>query len=859
MDEVRYGPVRIRISGDEVRGRSYLPRAMQMLRRAQERQRLGQLNVLRDHQSLDDDSYCYVVLGGGMATLHIIAGHAEADGDADVEINATPDFVSGVIAGGTIRAGEGGVELLHEFHPTQACIENYRPKEGRRHPFPFTGSFQPLQRLAVKPADEFAAELGSGSSAGGRENSQYVKLKPTMFTGAMRGLVQALMGFGKQRRKGNRQISLYERFGVADEPSAAPARPSAFASDTAKKGLQIRYDWKWARSHGLVAAADGRRWIIEIGINGVLAMPLPLHEATTTAEFAERVEEAGDVDAQKLLELYGGFPSGEPFPTGLDAWVRAGRVLRLLTREQMRPFYDHIGYSTVMGWAFNLSGTEAHNTAYRYADDGYQRGVHYCVSVGVGPTRVLKPSPLGQAYRQKLLPLRGNRDYPAIEAVLWKCDRLTASDVAGLQWSAGSIPALYRAIDALELPPMATGNAHLSRVSEGVLYHPGKTGNLIKFPEPAIGLLVSHDMRRERHAVGDPRCDTTVHVFFAGDELKWVRYFREPRSGGESLDDDYEQCMYVGSWHQHEETGGKSIPTAFYTSDFDDRIETSPSVSDTTVIGTDEGYAHVFLNDCLPWPIHATMGRSKRFKRVTTTKRVTDGWMQTGIAVPFHDREAYYYALQTTDGGGSDSRSVGYFQLEDPWSYRTWRVLGGWNNSKTPHPDGCGIGMTTRTVMNPGHTHGYCIDFEPNQINGAGVYKPTTCSDYADTGPWAGLCDNAESMLYYVAPPESESSFETSKPAGRYVVWLVNSSDHGQIKAAQVESLYFGLWPLISPDNGNPDQSADQYLEVTGNALGTANAMRYTVNINEKSRLIGRPDWSGMESGALTFVGVVNG
>lgn len=396
MAGVRYGPVRVRISGDEARGRDYLPRAMKLLRLTQERQRLGSLNVLGSQAPLDDDAYCYVVLAGGMANLHIVAGHGGMEESVDMELSRAPDFVSGVIKDGhivevpaTIR--RPAYQTLSQFRPTLACIAVYRPAKGKRNPYEFAAAFQQVERLAVEPAQEFS--MLRNQSMNGPTFSQYTQLKPTMYSGAMRQVVQALMGFGRQRNSGRRQISLYERYSLEGGAPADTANPT-YAREVARQGLQIRYDWRFARTHGIAAGADGTRWLVEVGVNGVLAMPLPLHPATTDPKFRERLDEAGDVDALALVDTFGGFPTGEPFPPGLEAWIRAGRVQRLLTREDMAPFYDYNPYSSVMGWAFNLRGDEAHNTAWRMGEDGFQRGVHYAIAFNIG---ALRRPPLTQA------------------------------------------------------------------------------------------------------------------------------------------------------------------------------------------------------------------------------------------------------------------------------------------------------------------------------------------------------------------------------------------------------------------------------------------------------------------------------
>lgn len=871
--DVRYGPARVTFSGDPERAHGHLATALHRLRTTQERQRLGGLNVLGGQWRLDEDSYCYVVLAGGIAAVHIVAGYAdEAAEPAPAKPAVVPDFLSGVVRNGYIRDVAATDEVpahktLESFRPTRACAMAYDQRDG--------GGYRNVDRLAVEPWTAFD-ELRNEEPP--PVYSQYVKLKPTMYSGTMRRVVQALMGFGRQRTTGSgdklREISLYDRYpGEADAgTSAAPAK---YAKDVAKQGLQIRYDWRFARTHGITRAADGRLWLVEIGVsNGILAMPLPLHPMTTTPEFADWIasrpvpvghahERANDPAVATMLEWFGGLPTGEAFPPGaeIDAWVRAGRVLRLATHEDLAPFYAHTAYSSAMGWAFNLRGDEAHNTANRVGDDGFLRGVHYMVALGIGPTQeVDEPNGAGEL-AERLAILRNAKPEPpaGLDAAIWKCRRLTPEQVREARRLHGI--ELFAFVDAIEAPPLATGHGGLHKVSEGYLYQPGRTGNLVKFPEPAIGLLVSVDMRAELvHADIDPRSDTTVHVFFAGNELKWVKYFRDPRPGVAAvIEDDYEPCMYVGSWHRHQESGGRQILPALYSNDFDDRMETSPSVTDTTIKGTDLGYYGKFVTDCLPWLPHAWFWREKRFRRETVTRSVTDGRMGTGVAVPFQDREAYYYAVHERDGGRTYSRGVSYLNLRDPWDYRTFRVFGGYTSDHAAHPDGCGIGPQARTVMKPGHFSGLCRDFSDDEIEGDAVYRPGGCSDFADEGPWSSLCVNADAERYFIPAPPTESEFVATPPAGHYDIWLVSSSGFGPLRVAQEDSLYFGMWPLISPFNGNAEISADQSIATTSNALGAAQSIRYQVNLNDSLEVRGIPNWPEMASGALTYIGVIDG
>ena len=183
----------------------------------------------------------------------------------------------------------------------------------------------------------------------------------SMYSGKMAKLVQLLMGYGRTK-----SISIDET--------------------TKIDGVQIKYDYRWNRSHGVVTAADDKPWLIEISsANGVIAMPLPMTSYKISNSSAQDV-------LQEAKLLFGGLPSGATFKTGveLEDLITEGSVVRLMSSTELDDFYSKSGLCQDMGWSFNDSGSEAHNMAF-YTGATYRgfpgyRACHYKIDIAIGST-----------------------------------------------------------------------------------------------------------------------------------------------------------------------------------------------------------------------------------------------------------------------------------------------------------------------------------------------------------------------------------------------------------------------------------------------------------------------------------------
>lgn len=867
MEQQHFGVANIAISGDEEKGLAYVIEAQALLRIALEQMRVRQITQFSMQRRFSDDVYCYVVCAAGLNMVRIVAGYGESPQGPGEPLKYPvdiPDFLSGAVNNGLLQtvtppAPAQPYDVMSQFHPTLACAKLLSMPQ----------NFQTVKRLTVEPYDDFQGDLSAPEDSPQRY-SQYRKLKPTMYSGRMKRVVQVLMGFGKQEVDGNRETSIYDSTDPKPKSKKKPPALTTYQKDVQKKGLQIRYDWRFMRTHGITTAADGRLWLVEVGITqGVLAYPLPLNAKTQDPTFRDKLTKMGDTAGLAVLDELGGWPTGETLPEAeqVDAWVRAGKLLRLCSADDMGVFYNLASaYGSWMGWAFSLDGGEAHNTGYYYDSDGVMHGVHYMVPLSIGGTTDPEDHPERKAMVAGFEAIR-SKNPDTVDAAKFKVNRLDDFDYGVLlevfnATNNGPQLALDQ-IDAMTLPPIAAGNAHLSKVMDGYLYNASKTGNLIKFPEPEIGLLLSVQMRpnsaRAMRVGSAKRCDTTVHVHFRENELKWVKYYRDPDGSGVQggTTNDYEECMYVGTWTSHTDSGTLKVTNALYSNDMDDRAEYPAGSSDTKIVSIDMGYSSIQVADDIMFPAYGHATRYKRFKRTTTTKTITGQGLNTGIIVPFYDREAYYYASYLTDQGSSTSIAYQYTYLTDPYSCNTWRnfpgyigtwygtpgVDGGWWLAKAvQHPNGCG-GVTARTVWaNPT----------------APIYSPTDCGDYADSGPWCFVCDNIDNMMYQIPEPPLPPDTNVSPPVAAHLKVFLCATDGPILTFMNDAPSSFGQWPLHSPD-ANDGISSDQYAECTHNAMGGADVMRYSTNVNAGLTVRGAPDWPGIESGTLTFVGVVDG
>jgi len=828
----------ISFEGDEIEARKHVKMARKCMDAL--RAKLGNSGAVTasTQMRVSDHAYVIALVGPGIAKAVIVAGYTAQPVDDSYRrsISDVPDFLSGVAIRSRIVTDDAGVRSMEQFWPTAACALAFALPTAPSN----------VARLAVEPDSALEGQWKEPST--GLVPAQTLRVVPTMYTGRMRQVVQFLLGFGIEpdRSRYDRVPPLLARYGADAERQVVPL----YERQVAQAGRRVLYDWSFARTHGITVAADNALWLIEISVQrGVQAMPLPLNELTQDPRFREKLVAIGDDAGITALELFGAWPTGETFPTGdaLTQARRAGLVIELLAPDELDPMYDnYTAYSTAMGWSFDARGREAHATAWRYADDRIQRGAWFSVRITIGATVAVDEPPEAISVMRRI-----QRQAVGEDERRWlhaKARRMSRSQCqAVLQES--SAAASLETLRAIELEPAAPASATFVRVQEGPLYWPGKYQPWIQFPEPRLGYCVSHQMRQQfgPAIANPPRCDTVVHVLHQGEQLRTVRFLYDPRPAVAPDIDTFEECTYEGEWETIATSGTTTVQPTMVTSDVDDRTEAAPAEQRTSLRSTAIGYTSVTLVDDIAYPPHGNMARMRSFIQRYRTSTKNDPSVAGVIRVPFFDRSAYYYAFGRFYGTDIAIEGWNYTQLPDPTSYSTWRNFPGYtaysgNVPISEHPAGCGA-VSTRTVW-------------------AEHRAQFACMDNADQGPWASVCDNADSLAYQSQlPPLPQTVVTDRSGVGLLRVQLFNDSQQSPIAvvtepAIDTHTWAFQQWFATSPD---PETFEKQYIAATCNTLGDRIQTVYSADPNGETRIAGAPMHDAMLNAQCTYVGVVDG
>lgn len=697
---------------------------------------ISNLEHQRRVKNLPDSGYVIVQNMGGLLKAITYKGSQnnifENDGLAKIYV---PMLYSGVITKAIVKTEDGkvGITLTETTRRrlTGYDPENIAPKEVE------------LERFKIEYSHKF--QYFKPKLTGIYTFTQYAKQRPTWYSGAMAELVQITGGYGRQDVNNladhpfeKAQINIPSRVieKIIEELDAV--RLPGYTGIPNTEG-QFQYDYKFSLSHAVSFDTDNKPWLVQIDGSGVYVMPLPIIPATTTVAFREYIEEVNDDEILKILDRFGGMPSGEAFPTGaaFQSWRRAGVIIKVCETSE---FYSNRELYAACGWSFNRRGNEAFNTCVHDLPSFLKEVYSYKLKLNLsacneqGRLRKINVSGVHASeisnYLSKLINLLP-RNEDKTRAILYKLRRVPAEDIYQR-----ALTSLYDPLgvtsndvdywDNLEINPIANHTGNLARVSSGYLYHPGinPTGmGALKFPELSGQGCESVPIIEPQYKGLAVKCDTIVFGCYVDDALKVIKYFYDERRFYKKEESTFENVMIVGSWDKTTTTGTTGLMGCFYTSDFDDRQESPEVTTYTKIVGKDLGYGNPVYSTPPILYMTGSLSRSRYYTHQTTTKSTRGFSLSNAVCVPVFNRDGFLYAYQESIGSETSSEKLERRAMADPTSYRLWCY------DSIFHYIGSG-----------GPYLG-----EPRSKDGTPVYvdrmnyNPTEYSDYADSGNWFNL------------------------------------------------------------------------------------------------------------------------
>lgn len=651
--------------------------------------------------------------------------------------------------------------------------------------------------------------------------TQYVKQRPTWYSGAMAEVMQVVGGYGRQRIEElpegdleRARMLIPERYMRRVREQIGNVRLPGYTGFPDEEG-QFKCEYGASQCNAVAFDAANSPWLLQINARGVYAMPLPVVPATTADAFREYVTDVGDDELLKLLDRFGGLPTGEAFPlsTGdFEAWRRAGVIIKVC---DVADFYSLNAMYAACGWSLNSRGSEGFNTGWTYDASGLMQVHGYKLTLALAPApnqgrlgntwHFDNPSESARlnAYLSRIYGALSGDDARAL-AIKYKIRRVSAADILARAQNANGADLDYW--ENLELPPIAAHQGRVSRVASGPFYWPSKVPQscrLLKFPELTGQGCESFLHISPDYAGGAVRCDTVVFGCYVEDQLRVIKYFIDERQFQQETRSTFEQYMIVGQWEKTETSGMSGLMGHFYTTDFDDRQEQPPVSVHTNIIGTDMGYGQPAYHTPGVLFCVGSLSRTRYYMHRTKVSTTQSFSIDVATLVPVFERDCLLYAYQDHTGGRSLQESTSRGGVPDPTSYQLWcydsifHYLGQTNNGNQGFPRSVnGVPVYVDTL----------------------VYSPTEISDFADSGNWfnlppggfldvTGVCGpytyrgsvhNAGGVVIGGEAPGFEPySNTTNYPAessGRLSVCL-DTAGAGQVNQGMPHSWYWGFSP----------------------------------------------------------------
>ncbi|MFH7764603.1 hypothetical protein [Acinetobacter sp. BSP-28] len=718
-----------------------------------------------------------------------------------------PMFFSGVITRASVRDDQ-----KVSIKITEQCRRRLERATDSK-----AGKELSLERLTIDQSYDFPEFIPK--EEGVLKRTQYFAHNPAWYSGAMAEVMQIVGGYGKQEFEAlpdhpieRAQIILPETIFKEIWPKYQNVRLPGYEGVPPVDG-QFQYDYKWAKTHGIAFDSNQNPWLVEIS-DAVYVMPLPIIPLTADALFRKYVEEElQDTEIIKILDKFKALPSGESFPKdkiAFDRWLRAGVIIKVC---DVADFRNQQSMFTACGWSFNTHGHSAYNTGYSYDSKGLINCHTYSLTLTLNPSLWhygteavnLNDSQLSSEEKNQIAKylnhifnhIRGGDDVLR-NSLLYKFRHVDQNEILARS-GASNFEAEVEYWDNYQAQPMANHTGHVKKVYSGYLYHPAKPEfqPQIKFPFFEMDGCISFDFSALESGVS-AKCDTIMYAYYEGDDLKVVKYFYDNRTFNKVVDTDYEEYMIVGKWYMNEYQGDSRISGNFYTTDIDERKETSGTTVETTIEGRDHGYDSKphFAFDYFG-SIGGTMWRNRYFSHLTKSLNIEDRSVVNAILIPMFNRFTVLHAYKENEKNKTYRESLELFYITDPTSYRYWTYdfVFAWHGN-----------FEKRTG-------------QPYPVNGNPVwveienYSPTPYSDFADQGPWVpGL---PADYTWLIHPKSSEWNHSGGGGAPKIheyskneyptleeiqqLKWQIKNFTL-QIKTKDIDRKYF----TVSPDqNGN--------------------------------------------------------
>lgn len=699
---------------------------------------------LKQVNELDNSKKVYDLPDGGFVICQDMGGvfrviadktlkHKEAfDGLAKGEI---PMLYSGVMEKTVVKENQGLPMQLTE--QTRLRLNDYKTEK-------LPPKRMVLERFRVECPERFDEFLPLEPDDW--VHTQYEKLQPTWYSGAMSEVVQIVLGYGNQSPSIHQEtiFTKYEKkqwvlpadVKKAIDKELENQRLPAYTGTPPSDGA-VQYDYKFNQTHAIGFDSDKKPWLLKIDKTGVWAMPLPVIPATATKAFHDYIDNVGDSEIKLILDRFGAMPSGESFPEKDEdfyAWVRAGAISYVCDTNE---FHGGAAYYTGCGWSLNASGNEGYNTCYNYDEDGIAWGFTYKLKLNLQPlaeqgklSKPDKPLDYNAPFNQYLQALMRELNLGSVKllTILYKWQRLGNAKILERATSVGFNPKgeadyWYNEV----VPPEKKHTGSVNIVYAGRLYHNAKPEfqPQIKFPEPAMNACISFDFSPlGEHPVKPPNCDTVMFAYYIGDDLQTIKYFMNFDSYVRKVESDFEPVMTTGNYTQVETAGFSGLQGNFYTAEIDNRDEVAPVVMTTMLEGRDKGYdTKPFFSPYAWGSMNGEMWRNRYFTRLTKRKTDINRKLSIAVCIPLYCRNVALIATQDSIENVQLHEDLALYAVRDPtyyayWTYHSvfaWFMLGSMTRNGKPFP----------------------VEGNPVWVEEK-YYAPSPDNAFADNGDWAG-------------------------------------------------------------------------------------------------------------------------